>query len=1130
MLGDILRIILAISWLAPCFSQFERESLSLQSVTNAGTSQCAINVYFTIDTSESVALKSPMGSLMNELKIFVRELVTDLQVVKIKGSQVKWKYGALHFSDQVEDIIGLTDQASTFTEAVNRVKYIGRGTFVDCALKAMTEAIQRDSGAGGGLKFAIILTDGHVSGNPCGGTTEAVEAMRAVGIKTFVVATSLDTIENELVTIASSPAEIYRNNYLATPSNHRKRTITQIIDIMMKEAESECGGSICLARNGAPGLKGLKGFKGAKGSIGLPGDPGPPGPQGDLGIEGPIGFPGQKGYTGQKGEQGDIGEPGMKGDHGTPGYNGIAGEKGKPGHVGSTGCKGRVGIQGEEGPRGTVGLKGMPGDPGEKNCKERGSIVVKNASGHPRKSSKSQYRSKRQDRLLKLIHLQDLGTTSAELAQEWQQEGNSPDLNPIENLWSVLKRRLDKQKPTNSDKLQALIMQEWAAISQDVAQKLIDSMPGRIAEGYAGKQGQSGSPGPKGELGDKGPSGYRGNVGIPGLKGLKGKTGPSGVTGDQGIRGDNGLPGPRGLTGNKGPQGDMGPEGNRGLPGERGSKGGPGAPGFPGPRGPPGVSGSIGKQGSPGDPGDIGVRGDIGLPGSPGDRGKQGNSYTGPRGVQGDRGEPGLPGFPGSRGYFGTKGEQGPKGAKGDPGEYGQDGQPGERGPTGSPGYPGPPGDRGDPGITNCEIKSYVEEICGCCDCYRSCQPVDVVFVIDSSESVGKTNFSLAKHFVINIANRIGKMAKNASDLTGSRLGVVQYSHQGAVELIRMDDSSINSKASFLSKVKSMEWLAGGTWTPSALKYAYEELIRPNQRAVSKVVAIVITDGRYDPKDIDKLESLCRGVEVHAIGIGDMFNSSAENRELEKIACNVKDRVRNLSVYAELAAEEFLENIEAVLCPEPEIICPDQICTQAVTLAPLVGRPVDIVFFVDGSERTGRENFVQVLQFIQHVSQELKLATHDKDLNGARISILQYGGENEQNMLLDFTYNHTSFQTLPSRAIYYDSSSHIGNAILYAVKNIVQGRAGGHKGARQNAEVSFVFITDGMNNNKNFASGLDSIRANNIITCAIAVGSHVNSEKLAQLTLRDRNSLFMLKQYDQLFATPFVRNFIQWLG
>ena len=49
-----------------------------------------------------------------------------------------------------------------------------------------------------------------------------------------------------------------------------------------------------------------------------------------------------------------------------------------------------------------------------KNFMESGSIVVKKASGCPRKSSK------RQDRLLKLIQLQDRGTTSTELAQEWQ--------------------------------------------------------------------------------------------------------------------------------------------------------------------------------------------------------------------------------------------------------------------------------------------------------------------------------------------------------------------------------------------------------------------------------------------------------------------------------------------------------------------------------------------------------------------------------------------------------------------------------------------------------------------------------------------------------------------------------------
>ena len=73
-----------------------------------------------------------------------------------------------------------------------------------------------------------------------------------------------------------------------------------------------------------------------------------------------------------------------------------------------------------------------------------------------------------------------LGEQNINILGPWP--GNSPDLNPIENLWSILKRRVDKENPTNSDKLQTLIMQEWAVISQDAAQKLIDSKPGRIAE------------------------------------------------------------------------------------------------------------------------------------------------------------------------------------------------------------------------------------------------------------------------------------------------------------------------------------------------------------------------------------------------------------------------------------------------------------------------------------------------------------------------------------------------------------------------------------------------------------------------------------------------------------------------
>ena len=68
-----------------------------------------------------------------------------------------------------------------------------------------------------------------------------------------------------------------------------------------------------------------------------------------------------------------------------------------------------------------------------------------------------------------------LGDHYIEMLDPWPE--NSPDLNPIKNLWSVIKKRVDKQKPRNCDKLQALIRQEWIAISQDLAQKLISSMP-----------------------------------------------------------------------------------------------------------------------------------------------------------------------------------------------------------------------------------------------------------------------------------------------------------------------------------------------------------------------------------------------------------------------------------------------------------------------------------------------------------------------------------------------------------------------------------------------------------------------------------------------------------------------------
>ena len=58
----------------------------------------------------------------------------------------------------------------------------------------------------------------------------------------------------------------------------------------------------------------------------------------------------------------------------------------------------------------------------------------------------------------------------------------SPDLNPIEHLWGVLKRKLAgyENPPTSIKELWDRVQVEWEAISVQECQKLIESMPNRI--------------------------------------------------------------------------------------------------------------------------------------------------------------------------------------------------------------------------------------------------------------------------------------------------------------------------------------------------------------------------------------------------------------------------------------------------------------------------------------------------------------------------------------------------------------------------------------------------------------------------------------------------------------------------
>ena len=62
--------------------------------------------------------------------------------------------------------------------------------------------------------------------------------------------------------------------------------------------------------------------------------------------------------------------------------------------------------------------------------------------------------------------------------------GNSPDLNPIENVWSWMKVQLRETKLTNLEELKVEIKKLWVLRMDDspYLKKLVESVPDRIQE------------------------------------------------------------------------------------------------------------------------------------------------------------------------------------------------------------------------------------------------------------------------------------------------------------------------------------------------------------------------------------------------------------------------------------------------------------------------------------------------------------------------------------------------------------------------------------------------------------------------------------------------------------------------
>ncbi|XP_036292491.1 matrilin-2 isoform X4 [Pipistrellus kuhlii] len=160
--------------------------------------------------------------------------------------------------------------------------------------------------------------------------------------------------------------------------------------------------------------------------------------------------------------------------------------------------------------------------------------------------------------------------------------------------------------------------------------------------------------------------------------------------------------------------------------------------------------------------------------------------------------------------------------------------------------------------------------------------PIDLVFVIDGSKSLGEDNFEIVKQFVTGIIDSLVVSPKAA------RVGLLQYSTQVRPEFAL---SSFGSARDMKKAVATMKYMGKGSMTGLALRHMFERSFTPAEGArplSARVprVAIVFTDGRAQDDVAEWAgKAKANGITVYAVGVG-----KAIEEELQEIASKPTDR------------------------------------------------------------------------------------------------------------------------------------------------------------------------------------------------------------------------------------------------
>ncbi|NXF50920.1 CO6A3 protein, partial [Oceanites oceanicus] len=354
----------------------------------------------------------------------------------------------------------------------------------------------------------------------------------------------------------------------------------------------------------------------------------------------------------------------------------------------------------------------------------------------------------------------------------------------------------------------------------------------------------------------------------------------------------------------------------------------------------------------------------------------------------------------------------------------------------------------------------------------------DIIFLVDSSWSIGKEHFQLVRKFLYDVIK--------ALDVGGNdfRFALVQFSGNPHTEF---QLNTYPSARDVLSHIANMPYTGGGTKTGKGLEYLIENHLTKaaGSRASEGVpqVIIVLTDGRSQD-DVALPSSVLKSARVNMFAVG---VQDAVEGELKEIASEPFDtHLFNLENFTALhgIVGDLVASVRSSMTPE-------KAGAKGLVKDITAQESADLIFLIDGSNNIGSVNFQAIRDFLVNLIESLRVGAQQ-----THIGVVQYSDQPRTEFALNsYSTKADVLDAVKALSFRGGEEANTGAALEFVVENLFT-QAGGSR--IEEAVPQILVLISGGESSDDIQEGLLAVKQASIFSFSIGV-LNADSAELQQI-------------------------------